>query len=147
MRRLFPVLLLAFLTAVGCSRQPPPHVGEWDAEYFSNHKKLYRLPVPYKTSIVFYFSGKNDVQYLTINHRQGTKALWEGKYTFDYSKNPIQLNIAWTSGSKVSHHGIIRYFGSDKKQMQYCFSLNDEPRPTNFDNTSLCYWLTKKVKE
>jgi len=140
MRKLLPVLLLAFLTAVGCSRQTPPHVGKWDAKFYSKGNK------PMGRVGTFYFAENKKVQVSWDLPPRPTN-VWEGEYIIDYSKDPSQLDINWNNKAMADLHGIFRFVGEGKDVIQYVYSFaKDEPRPTNFDNPDRAYWLTKKTK-
>lgn len=140
MRKLLPVLLLAFLTAVGCSRQTPPHVGKWDAKFYSKGNK------PMGRVGTFYFAENKKVQVSWDLPPRPTN-VWEGKYKIDYSKDPSQLDINWNNKAMADLHGIFRFVGEGKDVIQYVYSFaKDEPRPTTFHNPDRAYWLTKKAK-
>jgi hypothetical protein len=135
MRRVFPVLILAILTAVGCSRQSPPHIGEWDAELYKGAVLLDRS--------TFYFSEDGIAQMIFT---KPTPKVIEGRYKFDYSKNPIQLDINWSDNLVML--GIVRFIGEDKNRLQIIYTWGDDPkRPANFEVNQPIWWLTKKVKK
>jgi hypothetical protein len=61
MRRTLCVLsILVFALSVGYTQQPPPHVGEWDAEWFTVGKDV---PMAICT---FYFSADVKVQMISV---------------------------------------------------------------------------------
>jgi len=68
-----------------------------------------------------------------------------GKYNFDYSKNPIQLDIKWNDNMGTMR-GIVLFVGEDKSKMKFVYSYFSE-RPTIFDGKEELQWLTKKVKK
>jgi len=140
MRRLFPVLLLVILSAVGCSRQPSPHVGKWDAKFYSKSNK------PMGRVGTFQFAENKKVQ-VSWDLPPHPPDVWEGEYKIDYSKDPFQLDIKWRSKEMADFHGIFRFLGEGKDVIQYVYSfVKDDPRPTNFDNPDRAYLLTKKGK-
>ena len=127
MRRIVSVLLLAVIAAVialGCSRQPPPHVGEWQAKSFRDTKTFI-------ADGIIHFLEDGNVQ---ITYGGFPPLVSEGKYKFDYSKDPVQLDIDWTGDNTLLRiHGIVRFVGDKKEQMQILFSTKSRPskfRPT-----------------
>ena len=139
MRKLFPVLLLATLTAVGYSQQPPPHIGEWDAKLYSETKE-------FKGNGYFYFSEDGTLQIIEYEpHR--FPITWFGKYVINYSKHPISIDIEWEKEQSVSLpiHGIVRFIGEKKDRMHIVYDT--KTRPSSFHSDSPFLWLTKKVKK
>ena len=138
MRKVFSVVLLAILAVAlieGCSRQPPPHVGEWDGALYLKGVLLDRS--------TFYFSEDGTAQMISI---EMPPRLSEGKYKFDYAKNPIQLDINWTDN--IVMLGIVRFIGEGKDRMQVIFTGGDDPkRPIDSEVNQPTWWLTKKVKK
>jgi hypothetical protein len=151
MRRLLPVLLFAVLAvalALGCSRQPQPHVGEWDGKMKVDWKSLGVIVRVIELESVFYFSKDGKVQKIGTDFFTEKEKVQEGEYKIDYSKNPVQLEINWLiEGKNYKSPGIVRFIGEDKDRMQYCFSFPDEPPVSSFDNALRCWWLTKRVKK
>jgi hypothetical protein len=138
MRRVLPVVLLAvlvFALSVRCSRQPPPHVGEWDAELYKESVLLDRS--------TFYFSENGTAQ--MIFDKPTPKAM-EGRYRFNYAENPIQLDI--NCSDNLVTLGIVRFIGEGKNRMQIIYTWGDDPkRPTTFEVNQPSWWLKKKVKK
>jgi hypothetical protein len=138
------LFFLAIALAVGCSRQPQPHIGEWEAKfYFKGNKST----APTGT---FYFAENKKVQayWEHPNTPHNPPDIWEGEYEIDYSKNPSQLDIKWRTRLMSDFHGIFRFIGEGKDVMQYVYSFaKSDLRPTNFDNPDRIYLLTKKVKK
>ena len=140
MRRVLPVILLAVLAlpfTVGCSRQPQPHVGEWDAQWFL----VGDIPL---ASGTWYFSPDGTLQSI-YEKPPAAPVVSNGKYKFDYSKNPIQLDITWTDN--LSIQGIAQFVGENKNRMQIIYSNYTPTRPTTFDAKEPFFWLTKKLKK
>ena len=142
MRRVHPVLLLTVLAtmiAVGCSRQPPPHVGEWDAQAYSEEKR-------FLGNASFHFFKDGDVQ-IGIEESSSPPDVREGEYRFDYSKNPITLDIGWKNGqSTVPYlYGIVQFVGERKDKMRIVYST--KVRPSSFQASEAFFWLTKKVNK
>jgi len=141
MRRVLHVLLLAVLAdvvAVGGSRQPQPHVGEWEAQSYSKSKQPMGIGG---------FSFSEDGTLRVIQVSSSHQIVWLGKYRFDYSKNPITLDIEWNKGQTVVSpiHGIVQFAGEGKDRMQYLYSKKE--RPSSFQAEQTFLYLTKKVKE
>lgn len=137
MRRiLLAIASLAVALTLGCSRQPPPHVGEWQAKSFRDTKA-------FVADGIFYFLEDGNVQ---ITYGGFPPLVSEGKYKFDYSKDPVQLDIDWTGDNTLLRiYGIVRFVGDKKEQMQILFSTKS--RPSNFQEEAASFWLTKKVKK
>jgi len=134
MRRILLVVLPVFL-ALGCSRQPQPHVGEWETEIYGKQEYVMR-------GKNYNFLENGDVQWVSIFMNQ-PQSVVIGKYKVDYSKDPIQIDIKWESGK--SEYGIIRFIGEDKGLMEMKTSPEINERPTKFAEDSML--LTKKVKK
>jgi hypothetical protein len=140
MRKFLPAVLLAVLPAalaVGCSRQPQPHIGEWEAQSYSATRQI-------EGNGSFYFSEDGIVQ---IESSTSPPIVWNGKYRFDYSKNPITLDIEWKKGQTavIPVHGIAQFVGKEKEKMQFVYSTKERPSSFQADEPSI--WLTKKVKK
>jgi uncharacterized protein (TIGR03067 family) len=135
----FPLLaVLAVSLTLGCSRQPQPHVGEWDAQTYSATRQI-------EGNGRFYFSEDGTVQ--TIEEDSSPPIEYEGKYRFDYSTNPITLDIEWNKGQVVVFplHAIVQFFGEGKDKMRIVYSTKERPSSFQADEPSI--WLTRKVKK
>jgi len=143
--------ILAAALAVGCSRQPQSHVGEWDGKMtVTFNRNASRLPpLNIEVNAVFYFSKDGKVQKTGEDFITEKEKVDEGEYEIDYSKNPVQLKINWLiEGKNYNSPGIVRFIGEDKDRMQYCWNFPEDPTPPpSFDNAPRCWWLTKKVKK
>ena len=136
-RSLWVIVLLAAALVFGCSRQPPPHVGEWSADFFLTGD------VPLSTG-TWHFFENGTIQAIYAKPPAAPYVL-EGRYTFDYSKNPVQLEINWNDN--VTVRGIVRFVGEGKNRMHIVYSSYSPERPTNFEAKESFWWLTKKVKK
>lgn len=146
MRRVLPVLFLLVLSltlAINCSRQPQPHLGEWDVKSF---KDTNRDTKTFDGDASFYFSEDGTAQ-IILEESSQFPDVRGGKYRFDYSKNPITLDIEWNKVQEdVSHlYGIAQFVGERKDKMQIVFST--KARPSSFQADEPSFWLTKKVKK
>lgn len=142
MRRVLPAIaVLAVALAVGCSRQPQWHVGEWET---IDDQPIISI----KTTFHFLKEGKvQKVNHITVRipgEPPGhlSPSVSEGKYKFDYSKQPILFDVPWNAGP--TQLGIVRFIGEGSQQMQVC--LSSEERPSSFFDRR-CYLMTKKVKK
>ena len=136
-RSIWVVAVLAAVLIVGCSRQPPPHVGEWSTDFFLAGD------VPISTGTWNFFEN-GTIQAIYVKPPAAPYVL-EGRFTFDYSKNPIQLDINWNDN--VTLRGIARFAGEGKNRMHIVYSSYSRERPTNFEAKEPFWWLTKKVKK
>lgn len=139
MRRILPVLLLAVLTlmiAVGCSRKPTHHVGEWEGESFTIsgedelHNATWRI----------YEDGTLQV----VSKPPDPPTVHKGRYKIDYSKNPIQFDINWNDN--LTLRGIVQFGGEIQQWMHIVYASSSPERPTNFEAIGSC-WLLVKVKK
>ena len=137
MRRiLLAIGVLAVALTVGCSRQAPPHVGEWETEIFAGPRS-----VIWGGNYVFLENGS--IQFVRINIDK-PKSVVTGKYKVDYSKDPIQIDIEWEDGTLK--HGIIRFIGETKGFMEMELTTpENNGRPDHFGGAAML--LTKKVKK
>jgi len=138
MRRvLTAIAVLAVVLSIGCSRQPHPHLGEWEANSYSDTKA-------FLGDGIFYFLEDGNVQ-ITLGGFVPPLVI-EGKYKFDYSKDPVQLDIdPTTDNSLLPIRGIVRFVGDKKEEMRILYSTIT--RPSNFQEKAASFWLTKKVKK
>jgi len=139
MRRPLRVLaVLAAVISVGCSRQPQHHVGEWHAQSYSETKR-------FQGNGSFYFSEDGTVQIATES--SSPPLVWDGKYRFDYSRDPITLDVEWNKGQSavLPLHGIVQFIGEGKDKMRFVYSTKE--RPSSFQADEAFFWLTKKVKK
>lgn len=139
MRIVLPGLLLAALApmiAVGCSRQPTYHVGEWRGESFiiSGGDELHNA------TWHIYEDGTIQV----VSNPPDPPAVQKGRYKFDYSKKPIQLDINWNDN--VTLRGIVQFEGGSQQWMHIVYSLSSLERPSNFEEKGSC-WLLWKAKK
>ena len=137
MHRVLPVLLLtvlALMIAVGCSRQPTHHIGDWRGESFIVGDELQHA------TWHIYEDGTLQVVIKPFDPPN----VQEGRYKFDYSKNPIQLDINWNDNGAL--RGIVRFVGASKNWMQIVYSSSSPGRPTNFEGKEPCWWLWKVKK-
>jgi hypothetical protein len=140
MRRVLPAVLPAILAValtVGCSRHSPPHIGEWSADFFLAGD----VPVSKGT---WRFLDNGTIQAIYEKPPAAPYVL-EGRFTFDYSKNPIQLDINWNDN--VTLRGIARFVGESKNRMHIVYSSSSPGRPAHFEGKEPFWWLTKKVKK
>jgi hypothetical protein len=144
MRRVLPVVAVLIIAyVVGCSRQPQHHVGEWQAQSFSEEKQ-------FQGNGSFFFSEDGTVQTWTVPRLEEVSSppiVYDGKYRFDYSKNPITLDIEWNKGQTVVFpiHGIVQFVGEGKDKMRIVYSTKERPSSLQADEPSI--WLTRKVKK
>ena len=144
MRRTLSVLaVLAVALTIGCSRQPQPHLGEWEVKSFRDTN---RDTITFVGDASFYFSEDGTVQ-IILEESSSFPDVRDGKYRFDYSKNPITLDIEWSKGKEdLSHlYGIAQFVGEKKDKMQIVFST--KVRQSSFQADEASFWLTKKVKK
>jgi len=137
MHRVLPVLLLtvlALMIAVGCSRQPTHHIGDWRGESFIVGDELQHA------TWHIYEDGTLQV----VSNPPDPPTVQEGRYKFDYSKKPIQLDINWNDN--VMLRGIVQFGGESENWMHIVYSSSSPERPTNFEAKGSC-WLLIKVKK
>jgi len=79
-----------------------------------------------------------------VTELNGPPYVREGRYKFDYSKKPIQLDINWNDD--VTLRGIVQFVGESKNWMHIVYSLSSPGRPTNFEAKEPCWWLVKVKK-
>lgn len=137
MRRVLLVIAILIVSlAIGCSRQPQRHVGEWWEEKFE-----YQGHVMYSKS--YYFSDGDRIQFIVMAI-DNKPIVREGRYKIDYSKDPMQIDVDWGANKQ---YGIIRFVGDGNNKMQILFDQYDGKRPVNFNIDRDPIWLTKKVKK
>ena len=114
LRLLLPLSLLAvsIALAAGCSRQPKPHIGEWEDG----------------TSVAMRLSEDGTFVHLTMGPG-GPVTRW-GKYKIDYSKDPIQLDVVFTDNT--ARPAIVRFLGEEKKSMELAYPREGMDRPAGF---------------
>jgi hypothetical protein len=135
MRRVLPVLLLTVLApmiAVGCSRQSTHHVGKWRGE-----SSIVGGDEQHFATWNIYEDGTIQV----VTESPGPPTVQEGRYKFDYCKNPIQLDINWNDN--VTLRGIVQFLGESKNLMHIHYSSSNPGRPTNFEAKDPSWWLMK----
>ncbi len=139
MRRVFPVLLffiLAVALVAGCSRQPPPHIGEWETEIHAGLRQ-----VIWGENYIFLENG--DIKFVQL-YIDKPKSVTIGTYKVDYSKDPIQIDIRWGNGTL--RYGIIRFIGGNKGLMEMELTTPEsKERPIRLAEDTM--WLTKKTKK
>lgn len=114
LRLLLAVSLLAASVALaaGCSRQPKPHIGEWEDG----------------TSVAMRFSEDGTYVHLTMG--PGAPVTQWGKYKIDYSKDPIRLDVLFNDNT--ARFAIVRFLGEDKKIMELAYTREGKDRPAGF---------------
>jgi hypothetical protein len=141
MRKVLPVIaVLAVALAIGCSRQPLTHLGAWERTD-DDPTNLTKDTIHFLEGDKFQVVNLARVRIPGGPSKDLSPIVSEGRYKFDYSKKPIQLDWTWDSGE--TKKGIVRFIGAESQQMQVC--LSSKERPSSFsDNT--CYFLTKRDK-
>lgn len=141
MRRVLPVLLLAVLAValyVGCSRQPLAHLGAWER---TDDDPTFLM----KDTVHFLEGDKFQVvNLIRVRIPEGpskdlSPIVSDGRYKFDYSNKPTQLDMTWDSGT--TKKGIVRFIGADSQQMQLC--LSEKERPSSFSDNTCGLWTKK----
>ena len=128
---------LAVAIAIGCSRQPPLLVGEWESVGGW-------LGGGWHARIYFYEDGTFQK---TVGHDIHNPVWVEnGYYKVDYSKNPIEIDLSVDHSGVVSY-GILRFFGNDRNKMQLLFTTTEEARPNDFPADQRHNIWTKNVKK
>jgi len=107
--------ILGVALAAGCSRQPPPHVGEWEAG----------------SSVAMRFSEDGTVVHLTKD--PGGYIIKRGHYKLDYSKDPIQLDVFFNDNT--ARFAIVRFLGENKSEMEVAYPREGEKRPAGFEKS------------
>ena len=137
MRRVHPVVLslvLAVALVAGCSRQP--QLGEWETAIHAGPRA-----VIWEGKYIFLENGQ--IQFVRTNIDK-PKSVDTGDYKIDYSKDPVQIDIAWRNGK--SEVGIIRFVGKEKNLMEIELAApGSNERPIGFGRDTVL--LTKKVKK
>ena len=106
------LLVVSVALAAGCSRQPKPHIGEWEDG----------------TSVAMRFSGDGTFVHLTMDPG-GPVTKW-GRYKIDYSKDPIRLDVFFNDNT--ARFAIVRFLGEEKKNMELSFAREGMDRPAGF---------------
>src|SRR5512135_2182539 len=100
------------MIADGCSRQPAHHVGDWKGESF------YIVGGDEIHNATWHINEDGTLQVVT--EPNGPSNVREGRYKFDYSKNPIQLDINWNDN--VALRGIVQFGGEGPQWMHIVYS-------------------------
>src|SRR5512140_17049 len=96
------LLAVSVALAASCSRQPEPHIGEWEDG----------------TSTAMRFSEDGTFVHLTMG--LGPPVTKWGKYKIDYTKDPIRLDVSFNDNTQ--RFAILRFLGEDKKSMELAYS-------------------------
>lgn len=91
----------------------------------------------------YIFLENGQIQFVRTNIDK-PKSVDTGDYKIDYSKDPVQIDIAWRNGK--SEVGIIRFIGEEKNLMEIELAApGSNERPIGFGRDTML--LTKKVKK